>query len=155
MVFTYSPPGTAGDIYVSAGNGTGAPEASVKSENIKHVNQCSDGRFLIYDDHNGAQLADIWILPGEPPASGLRKPIPFLTTSADETFGQFSPDGTRITYISSINPAAAKCMYGILRLTACPQSAPVSGSSPLPAGTSLDGATTGVSSSFCRSTGGR
>ncbi len=100
VVFTYSPPGTAGDIYVSAGNGMGAPEAWVKSENIKHVNQCSDGRFLIYDDHNGAQLQDLWILPVNPPASGLRKPIPFLTTPADEMFGQFSPDGTRIAYVS-------------------------------------------------------
>ena len=30
VVFTYHPPGAAGDIYVSAGNGTGAPEAWVR-----------------------------------------------------------------------------------------------------------------------------
>jgi len=101
VAFTYSPPGTAGDLYVSAANGTGAPEAWVKSENIKHVTQCSpDGRFLIYDEHNGAQMQDLWILPVNPPARGPRKPIPFLTTSADETAGQFSPDGKWVAYSS-------------------------------------------------------
>jgi hypothetical protein len=33
-----------------------------------------------------------WILPIEPSPDGERKPIPFLVTQADETFGQFSPD---------------------------------------------------------------
>ncbi|MCU1382751.1 MAG: serine/threonine protein kinase [Acidobacteria bacterium] len=101
MAFTYSPLGTAGDIYVSAANGTGVPEAWVKSENIKHVNQCSpDGRFLIYDDHNGTQRQDLWILPVPAPGSRPGKPIPFLASSADETFGQFSPDGKWVAYVS-------------------------------------------------------
>ena len=30
----------------------------------------------------------------------MRKPIPFLTTPADETFGQFSPDGKWVAYSS-------------------------------------------------------
>jgi dipeptidyl aminopeptidase/acylaminoacyl peptidase len=45
--------------------------------------------------HNPRQQ-DLWILP----TSGDRKPIPFLTTPADETFGQFSPDGKWIAYDS-------------------------------------------------------
>jgi hypothetical protein len=32
--------------------------------------------------------------------SGDRKPLPFLTTAADETFGQFSPDGKWVAYSS-------------------------------------------------------
>jgi Tol biopolymer transport system component len=101
VAFTYSPPGTVGDIYMSAANGAGPPEAWVTSKNVKHVNHFSpDGRFLIYDEHNGAQGQDLWILPMNPPASGPRKPIPFLTTSADETFGQFSPDGKWVAYSS-------------------------------------------------------
>ena len=36
----------------------------------------------------------------DPPASGPRKPIPFLTTSAHETSGQFSPDGKWVAYSS-------------------------------------------------------
>ena len=35
-----------------------------------------------------------------PPPGGERKPIPFLVTQADETFGQFSPDGKWIAYSS-------------------------------------------------------
>jgi len=47
-----------------------------------------------------AQRQDLWILPIEAPAGGDRKPIPFLVTQADETFGQFSPDGRWIAYSS-------------------------------------------------------
>jgi len=41
----------------------------------------------------------LWILPIEAPP-GEQKPIPFLVTQADETFGQFSPDGKWIAYSS-------------------------------------------------------
>jgi hypothetical protein len=39
------------------------------------------------------QRQDLWILPTEPSPDGRRKPIPFVVTPADETFGQFSSDG--------------------------------------------------------------
>ena len=81
--------------------GVGAPEPLlVKSPTVKHPNGFSpDGRFLIYDDHT-AQRQDLWILPHRAAAGGERKPIPFLVTQADETFGQFSPDGKWIAYSS-------------------------------------------------------
>jgi len=68
---------------------------------VKHPNDFSpDGRFLIFDDHT-AQRQDLLILPMEAPAGGgERKPIPFLATPADETHGQFSPDGKWIAYSS-------------------------------------------------------
>jgi hypothetical protein len=44
--------------------------------------------------HDPQRRQDLWILP----TSGDRKPIPFLTTPADETFGQFSPGGKWIAY---------------------------------------------------------
>ena len=73
----------------------------MKSPTVKHANDFSpDGRFLIYDDHT-ARRQDLWILPLEPPSVGAeRKPIPFLVTDADETFGQFSPNGKWIAYSS-------------------------------------------------------
>ena len=40
------------------------------------------------------------MLPIEPSSGGERKPIPFLVTQADETFGQFSPDGKWVAYSS-------------------------------------------------------
>jgi hypothetical protein len=63
---------------------------------MKHPNDWSlDGNFLIYDDHT-TQQEDLWIVP----MAGDRKPIPFLATPADETFGQFSPDTKWIAYSS-------------------------------------------------------
>jgi dipeptidyl aminopeptidase/acylaminoacyl peptidase len=97
VAFSFSSGGVVGDIYASFLNGVGAPEPWVKSEIVKHPNHFSlDGRFLIYDVHETARRQDLWVLP----LAGDRKPIPFLTTPADETFGQFSPDGKWIAYSS-------------------------------------------------------
>ena len=90
-----------GDLYWTRADGTGAPEPLlVKSPTVKHSNGFSpDGRFLIYDEHT-SQREDLWVLPLEASPGGERKPIPFLVTQADETFGQFSPDGKWIAYSS-------------------------------------------------------
>ena len=99
-VFTYSPPGVQGDLYVTSAGG-GAPEAWFKNENVKHPHHVSpDGRYLIYDEHNGAQRQDLLILPVAAPPGGVRQPIPFLATPADETAAQFSPDGKWVAYSS-------------------------------------------------------
>ena len=92
---------SVGDLYWMPAGGVAAPEPLlVKSPTVKHSNGFSpDGRFLIYDDHT-AQRQDLWILPIEASPGGERKPIPFLVTQADETFGQFSPDGKWIAYTS-------------------------------------------------------
>ena len=96
VAFSSTMNGAVGDIYSSFVNGVGAPELWAKSSLVMHPNGFSpDGRFLIYDVHNPSRQ-DLWILP----TSGDRKPIPFLTTPADETFGQFSPDGKWIAYDS-------------------------------------------------------
>ncbi len=85
------------DIFVASANGAAAPELLVTSPIQKHPNDWSrDGRFLIYDEHHLKQRQDLWIVP----MSGNRTPVPFLVTLADETFGQFSPDGRRIAYSS-------------------------------------------------------
>jgi hypothetical protein len=97
VAFSSTRNGAVGDIYASFVNGVGAPELWAKSSLVMHPNGFSpDGRFLIYDVHDPQRRQDLWILP----TSGDRKPIPFLTTPADETFGQFSPDGKWIAYDS-------------------------------------------------------
>ena len=90
-----------GDLYWTQADDTGTPEPLlVKSPTLKHPNGFSpNGRFLIYDDHT-TQRTDLWILPMAPSPEGERKPIPFVVTQADETFGQFSPDGQWIAYSS-------------------------------------------------------
>ena len=67
----------------------------------KHANDFSpDGRSLIYDEHHPTRRQDLWILPIATDGTPSGEPIPFLTTTADETFGQFSPDGDWIAYES-------------------------------------------------------
>jgi Tol biopolymer transport system component len=98
VAFTLIPKGTAGDIYVTLANGAGTPELLVKSLTLKHPNSWSlDGKYLIYDDHHPTQFQDLWIVP----MFGDRKPIPFLTTTADETDAAFSPDSKWVAYSSN------------------------------------------------------
>jgi Tol biopolymer transport system component len=98
VILTMSGSRAAGDLYIVRSTST-MPELLAKSEFVKHPNDMSpDGKYLIYDEH-GAQAQDLWILPLS--NGNNAKPIPFLTTSADETFGQFSPDGKWIAYRST------------------------------------------------------
>ena len=95
-----SPTSGFGDLHVRQANGLGQPGLLVKSPNLKHPNHWSpDGRYLIYDEHHPSQRQDLYVLPMDP-ALTERKPIPFLVTTADETFGQFSPDGKWVAYDS-------------------------------------------------------
>jgi Tol biopolymer transport system component len=97
VAYTYSPDGVSRDIYVRAANGVGEPRRLVASDTVKHPNGWSpDGRFLIYDDHVPGRLQDLLVVRQEGGA-----PIPFLATEADETYGQFSPDGKWIAYRST------------------------------------------------------
>ena len=97
IAYTFSPDGISRDIYVRAANGVGDPKRLVASDTVKHANGWSpDGRFLIYDDHTPSQNQDLFVVPRE---GGT--PVPFLATAADETHGQFSPDGKWIVYAST------------------------------------------------------
>jgi Tol biopolymer transport system component len=97
VAYSLSAAGGAADIYSKLAGGVDAPELLAKSNTIKHSGDWSrDGRFLIYDDHHLSRRQDLWIVA----LQGDRKPIPFLVTPADETFGQFSPDGRWVAYDS-------------------------------------------------------
>jgi hypothetical protein len=102
VAFSSTLNGAVGDLYWISASGVGSPEPLlVKSPTVTHPNHISpDGRFLIYDDHTAQGRQDLWVLPLDPPQGGERKAFPFLATQADETFGQFSPDGKWIAYSS-------------------------------------------------------
>ena len=96
VVFTTAGPGGAGDLYAVRPDSS-APALLLKSEFVKHPNDISpDGKYLLYDVH-GTERQDLFVLPLH---VGGAKPIPFLATPADETFGQFSPDGKWVAYSS-------------------------------------------------------
>ncbi len=97
IAYTFSPGAVGLDIYVRAANGVGDARRLVTSGTMKHPSGWSpDGRFLIFDDHVPGRAQDLLIVSKDGGA-----PIPFLTTDANETLGQFSPDGKWIAYHSS------------------------------------------------------
>ena len=56
-------------------------------------------RFLVYDEHNPRQQ-DLWVLPLGPDDAPAGDPAPLVVTPADESHGQFSPDGRWLAYHS-------------------------------------------------------
>ena len=99
--------GKLGDIYAGF-LGESTPNLWVENPLEKHPNDFSpDGRFLIYDEHQPGHQ-DLWVVPiGENGEAG--EPIPFLTTPANESFGQFSPDGQWIAYHSDDSGRLGAC----------------------------------------------
>jgi Tol biopolymer transport system component len=96
IAFTSLANGARGDIYSTLPNGTGTPALWVKSATLKMPNDFSpDGRFLVFEDQHATQKKDLWILSVDD-----RRLIPFVTTVADETTADFSPDGKWIAYSS-------------------------------------------------------
>jgi Tol biopolymer transport system component len=57
-----------------------------------------DGRFVIYTDQDPQTKSDLWAVPIE----GERKPILLVRTEGEDTFGQVSPDGRWLSYVSTV-----------------------------------------------------
>jgi len=56
-----------------------------------------DGKNIIFSAQSPSSGTDLWLLP----LTGDRKPVKFLTSSADEMHGNFSPDSRLIAYTSN------------------------------------------------------
>ena len=60
VAISFTAKGTPKDIYLTTRSGSSELQPLVISENVKHPNHFSpDGRFLIYDEHNGDQRQDL------------------------------------------------------------------------------------------------
>jgi Tol biopolymer transport system component len=89
-------------IYRIQANGAGQEQQLTDGPNPKAPRDWSqDGRFLIYSETHPQSGSDLWILPLDTANGRPGKPIPFLTTPANETFARFSPDGRWIAYTST------------------------------------------------------
>jgi len=90
------------NLYSKVSSNAGNEEPLLKSDLPKYPTSWSrDGRFLMYIINDPKTLRDLWILPmtgGKDGAPG--EPKRFLGTAAQETQGQFSPDGKYIAYAS-------------------------------------------------------
>jgi Tol biopolymer transport system component/predicted Ser/Thr protein kinase len=86
-----------GDLFERPSSPAGADRMVLQSPDQKCPASWSpDGKFLLFGNLSPKTKDDLWILP----LSGERKPVPFLQTAFRETFGQFSPDGKWVAYVS-------------------------------------------------------
>jgi WD40-like Beta Propeller Repeat len=100
IVFTSNKLGP--NVYQRVLSGAVTDELLFASPQLRFPSDWSvDGRFLLYMEVSSKTAADLWVLPmdGEP-AEG-RKPSLFLSTSFNEQWGQFSPDGRWVAYQSN------------------------------------------------------
>jgi serine/threonine protein kinase/Tol biopolymer transport system component len=87
----------ASELYQRLSNGSGRDEPLLRGEISLWPSQWSrDGRYIVYFEVRSKNNRDIWVLPTE---RNLR-PIPFLTTEADEFMGQLSPDSHWMAFTS-------------------------------------------------------
>ena len=86
------------DLYQKASDGSGREEVLLEDNLDKFPTSWSpDGRFILFTSIGAQTRNDLFVLP----LSGDRKPISFLQTQFPEYFGQFSPDGRWVTYVSN------------------------------------------------------
>jgi len=84
-------------IYQRASRGAGAGDALVTMAQMTVPTDWSlDGRFLLYYTIDPQTARDLWVLP----VGGVKVPRVFLKTRFDERWGQFSPDGRWVAYMS-------------------------------------------------------
>jgi len=90
-----------GNLYRKLASGARDEEILLRSDRTKVPWSWSrDGRFLLYSAFEPKNRGDLWILPDPGGNPGAGKPVPFQGTAADEVYGQFSPDGRWIAYVS-------------------------------------------------------
>src|SRR5262249_26612579 len=83
-------------------DGTGKPQLLIRAEGLVAVpwSFYPNGKRLAYMEANPGTGYDLWTVPLENDAAGLRagKPEVFLQTPADERYPMFSPDGQWLAY---------------------------------------------------------
>ncbi len=85
-------------------DGAGKPQPLTQNENVQQPWSFSaDGKRMAFHEINPQSGSDLWTLPLESAASGLRAGTPevLLQTSFDERHASFSPDGRWFAYSSN------------------------------------------------------
>jgi Tol biopolymer transport system component len=89
------------DLYRKIANGSGEDELLYADPSDKWPTSWSpDGKIVLYSAPNGKESLAIWGLPIAPVRAGSPR-NPFVVVPRFGGFGQFSPDGRWIAYISS------------------------------------------------------
>jgi serine/threonine-protein kinase len=94
----------SGGTFWTRSDGSGKPQPLTQSKNtLLPWSIPADGKWLAFFELNPKTGYDLWTVPLESDASGLRagKPEPFLQTQFDEVFPSFSKDGRWLAYSSN------------------------------------------------------
>lgn len=126
---TWSPDGariayTSGNRIVwMAADGSGETEVLADWERTPFPSSFSpDGSLLAFWEANPATGIDIRVVP----IQGDRKPIPFLETSFNESYGTFSPDGRFMAYTSDesgVSKSTSEPSRDLVGRSPCPPTA--------------------------------
>jgi Tol biopolymer transport system component len=93
-----------GGMFWTRSDGSGKPQLLTQSKNTQFPwSFTADGKRLAFMELNPETGFDLWTVPLESDAAGLRagKPEPFLQTPFDERHPSFSPVGRWMAYASS------------------------------------------------------
>jgi Tol biopolymer transport system component/tRNA A-37 threonylcarbamoyl transferase component Bud32 len=87
------------DLYEKNADGSGDERLLLQSDQDKIPTSWSrDGRYLLFHSSDSKSGNDLWVLPLD-----TLKPFVFLKTDFQEQFGEFSPDGLWIAYMSNVS----------------------------------------------------
>jgi serine/threonine-protein kinase len=94
----------SGGMFWTRSDGAGKPQLLTLSNNAQFpYSFTADGKRLAFMEQNPETSYDLWTVPVQSDAGGLRagKPEPFLQTPFDERHDSFSPDGRWMAYDSN------------------------------------------------------
>ena len=88
-------------LYIANVTASGIGERVFANGNRKVLTDWSRDGYLLYTEDHPETGADLWYLHMDGSATGDAQPVPFRTDTFDTSFGDISPDGQWIAYVSN------------------------------------------------------
>jgi len=89
------------ELYISDVPASGPGEPIFSNKNFKVLTDWSQDGYLVYTEIDPETGADLWYLPLAGNTTGDVQPVAFLRNEWNESFGQISPNGQWIAYVSN------------------------------------------------------
>jgi len=88
-------------LYIADVTASGIGDPVFANGNLKVLTDWSRDGYLLYTENHPETGADLWYLRMDGGATGDAEPVPFRTDTFDTSFGDISPDGQWIAYVSN------------------------------------------------------
>ena len=102
FVFRKSSPKGKFDLFLQRVDGSGGPHVLLQTDADKSAQDWSSG-YLLFSSDGSKTFSDLWALPITTDGRPAGTSISVMSTPADETQGQISPNGRWLTYASNSN----------------------------------------------------